>query len=201
MEVGISAPGESPTGSGCQNLSVHRGWDVGCGAQSKSETGPGPCPGHTLLSPITSPGINLQRSDVRSVGTHWEQQVAPQVRGWRVACLARLPVPAALSLGLPFASLLLWLAHSALLIMFPTRNAAAQSRASATPGALGGQRGGWTPPGLSACPQRLPRHNLAFAPWPEPEAATAPGQQVHTGSGHFGWRQQGEGGPPTWSRS
>ena len=65
MEVGISAPGESPTGSGCQNLSVHRGWDVGCGAQSKSETGPGPCPGHTLLSPITSPGINLQRSEER----------------------------------------------------------------------------------------------------------------------------------------
>uniref|UniRef100_A0A8B9WAN8 TRIO and F-actin binding protein n=2 Tax=Bos mutus grunniens TaxID=30521 RepID=A0A8B9WAN8_BOSMU len=29
MEAGISAPGESPTGSGCQNLSVHRGWDVG----------------------------------------------------------------------------------------------------------------------------------------------------------------------------
>ena len=47
MEAGISAPGESPMGSGCQNLSVHRGWDVGCGAQSKSETGPGPCTGHT----------------------------------------------------------------------------------------------------------------------------------------------------------
>lgn len=65
MEAGISAPGESPTGSGCQNLSAHRGWDVGCGAQSKSETGPGPCPGHTLLSPITSPGIDLGGSEER----------------------------------------------------------------------------------------------------------------------------------------
>ena len=64
-----------------------------------------------------------------SVGTHWEQHVDPQARGWRVARLAHLPVPEALSLGLPFVSLLLWVAHSPLLIMSPTRNAAAQSRA------------------------------------------------------------------------
>ena len=65
MEAGISAPGESPKGSGCQNLSVHRGWDVGCGAQSKSETGPRPCPGHTQLNPITSPDIDLRGSEER----------------------------------------------------------------------------------------------------------------------------------------
>lgn len=65
MKAGISAPGESPKGSGCQNFSVHRGWDVGCGAQSKSETGPRLCPGHTLLSPITSPGIDLRGSEER----------------------------------------------------------------------------------------------------------------------------------------
>lgn len=51
----------------------------------------------------------------------------------------------------------------------------------------------WTPPGLSACPQRSPRNGPAFAPWPEPEAAAAPGQQVHAGYGRCGWRQHGEG--------
>lgn len=57
-------PGESPTGPAAK-ISAHRGWDVGRGAQSKSETGPGPCPGHTLLSPITSPGIDLGGSEER----------------------------------------------------------------------------------------------------------------------------------------
>ena len=75
MEAGVSVDRELPVNHqrapAAKNSQFTEGRDVGCGIQIKSGTGPRPCPGHTLLSPMTSPGIDLRGSEER------EQAVGP----------------------------------------------------------------------------------------------------------------------------